>query len=241
MPLRITWREALSWRLERQLLWPVGDLPAVSVVRRLCGVQTQVASVATLAVRVRQERSTAGEVTDALTRGELVKTWAMRGTLHLLPAGDAGVFLSLLAAGRMWERPSWVRSFGLGPADVERLRIAVREALDGTALTREELAREVVRRPGLDHVADVLRSGWGTVLKPLAFQGDLCFGPAEGNRVTFTRPELASRDWQGVPAPEEAAPRAITAYLKAYGPASAEGFSNWLSRGRIAKRQLRAW
>ena len=169
--------------MERQLLDPIGDLQAVAVVRRLGGVQAHVLSSAVLAVRVRQQRSSPGEVAGALADGELIKTWAMRGTLHLLDPESAGTFLSLLAAGRGWERPSWVRTFGLGPDAMERLRVAVREALDGAVLTREALfGAEVIRRPGLGHVADALRSGWGSVLKPLAYQGDLCFGPSQGNR-----------------------------------------------------------
>jgi len=28
---------------------------------------------------------------------------------------------------------------------------------------------------------------WGSLLKPLAWQGDLCFGPSQGARVTFMR------------------------------------------------------
>lgn len=239
--LRIGWRQALVWRLRRQLLSPVGDLPAVSVVRRLGGVQAQLASAATLAVRLRQQTSIAGEVAGALARGDVIKTWAMRGTLHLLVPEQAGDFLALLAAGRMWERPSWVRSFGLSPDDVERLRTVVRRALDGGVLTREELVAEVAARTGSDHISRALRSGWGTVLKPLAFQGDLCFGPNQGNRVTFTTPEAASRAWRGLPSADEAGPRAVLSYLDAYGPATIEGFRNWLSRGRVPKRKLQEW
>ncbi len=241
MPPRVSWRQALTWRLSRQLLLPVIDLPAVAVVRRLCGVQAQLTSAAVLAVRVRQRRSTAGEVTAALARGELIKTWAMRGTLHLLAPEQAGDLLSLLAAGRPWERPSWVRAFGLPPDQVERLRSTVRQALDGAVLTREELVAEVAKRTGSEQVSRALRSGWGTVLKPLAFQGDLCFGPNQGNRVTFTAPEAASPAWRGLPDADEAGPRAVLAYLGAYGPATVEGFRNWLSRGRIPKRRLVQW
>ncbi len=121
------------------------------------------------------------------------------------------------------------------------LRPAVREALDGTTLTREELVAAVITRPGLKHIGDALRSGWGSLLKPLAWQGDLWFGPNRGTRVTFIRPEAASPRWAGVPDPDDAAPAAIVAYLGAYGPASVDGFGNWLSRGRIPKRQLRTW
>src|SRR2546430_899412 len=217
--------------MRRQLLDPVGDESAVGVVRRLCAVQAQVASFAELCVRVRRTRSKPGEVGRALSDGRLIKTWAMRGTLHLLTPEEGGAFLSLIAAGRPWARPSWQRYFGVTPDQIDVLRQVVREALDGTVLTREELVASVVARPGLGHVGDALRSGWGTLLKPLAWQGDLCFGPSRGPRVTFTRPDAASSRWAGVPEPDEAAPIVIVAYFGAYGPATVENFLNWLAPG----------
>jgi hypothetical protein len=239
--LKVSWRQALAWRMRRQLLDPVGTLPLEAVVRQLCGIQAQVASSAELAVRVRQATSRSGEVAASLAKGRLIKTWAMRGTLHLLTPEEGGAFLSLLAAGRSWERPSWVKAFGMSPTQLERFRYAVREVLDERVLTREELIAAVVARPGLDHVGEALRSGWGTLLKPLAWHGDLCFGLSQGNRVTFMRPDQASARWAGVPDPDEAAPMAIIAYLRAYGPATSANFGNWLSRGRVSARQLKAW
>jgi hypothetical protein len=50
MSLKVSWRQALAWRMERHLLNPIGALPVAGVVRRLCGVQAQVASSAELAV-----------------------------------------------------------------------------------------------------------------------------------------------------------------------------------------------
>ena len=124
---------------------------------------------------------------------------------------------------------------------MERLRGAVRDALEGTTLTREELVEAVVAEPGLGHLGDGLRSGWGTLLKPLAWQGDLCFGPSQGSRVTFMRPEDASPGWGGLPDPDEAVPVAMASYLAAHSPASSESFGNWLSGGWFGKRRLRAW
>jgi DNA glycosylase AlkZ-like len=227
--------------MQRHLLDPVGAVSVARVVSRLCGVQTQVASSAELAVRVRRKRSRPGEVGRALSQGRLIKTWAMRGALHLLTPDEAGVFLSLIAAGRSWERPSWQRYFGVTPRQLDVLRQTVREALDGNILTREELVTEVTARRGLRHVGDALRSGWGTLLKPLAWQGDLCFGPSRGNRATFMRPEDASSQWGGVPEPGEAAPAAVAAYFGTYGPATVDAFGNWLAGGWFGKRQLRSW
>jgi hypothetical protein len=241
MTLRVSWRQALAWRMERQLLAPVGTLPVEEVVRRLGGVQAQVASSAELAVRVRQASSRPGEVAGALADGRVIKTWAMRGTLHLLHPADAGAYLSLLAAGRSWERPAWVRYFGMEPRHWEAFREAAREALDGRVLSRDELIDALVAHPALRHLEDELRSGWGTLLKPLAWQGDLCFGPSRGTRVTFTRPDSASAGWAGVPDPEEAAPTVIVAYYGAYGPATIENLRNWIARGRVSVRSLRRW
>ncbi|MDQ3895424.1 MAG: winged helix DNA-binding domain-containing protein [Actinomycetota bacterium] len=241
MAVSITWRQALAWRMQRHLLDPVGAISVAQVVGRLCGVQAQVASSAELAVRVRRQASRSGEVRRALSDGRLIKTWAMRGALHLLRPEDAGAFLSLIAAGRSWERPSWQRYFGMTTKQMDLLRRAVREALDGAVLTRDELATAVSEQRGLGHVGEGLRSGWGTLLKPLAWQGDLCFGPSRGSRVTFTRPEAASSHWAGIPDPDEAAPVAMLAYFGAYAPATVDAFGNWLAGGWFGKRQLRAW
>jgi Winged helix DNA-binding domain len=238
---KLTWPQALAWRMRRQYLDPIGRPGVPDVVRRLCGVQAQVASSAELAVRVRRATSRPGDVARALADGRLIKTWAMRGTLHLLTPEDGGAFLSLMAAGRSWERPSWQRYFGVTPAQIDLLRDAAAEALDGAELTREELAAAVVSHRGLEHVGEALGSGWGTLLKPLAWQGAICFGPSRGNRVTFTRPEAASARWAGVPEPDAAAPTAILAYLGAHGPATAGRFGTWLAGGWFGKRRLRAW
>lgn len=165
----------------------------------------------------------------------------MRGTIHLLTPDAAPAFLSVIASGRSWERPSWVKYFGVTPVQIEALRGVVREALAEGPLTREELIAAVTRKRKLRHVGEALRSGWGTLLKPLAWQGDLCFGPSQGNKVTFTVPESATKRWPGMPSAEEAAPLAIARYLGVYGPATPDAFSDWLAGGWFGKRQLHAW
>jgi winged helix DNA-binding protein len=239
--LEVGWAQALAWRLRRHELDPIGDLSAPEVVRRLSGVQAQVASSAELAIRVRSDAVGAGDVARALADGHLIKTWAMRGTLHLLTPEEAGAFLSLLASSRPWERPAWQRYFQMDPATNDRFRDAVIEALDGRTLTREELIEVVTAERGLGHLGDGLRSGWGTLFKPIAWQGGLCFGPQAGNRATFRRPDQASATWAGVPEPDVAGPIALRAYFAAYGPATDRAFRNWLSRGMVTPKRVKAW
>jgi hypothetical protein len=138
---------------------------------------------------------------------------------------------------RNWEKPSWQREFGATPADLEQLADAAREVLvPGAALTRKELTAELVARTGSGHLAEVLGSGWGTVLKPLAWWGVLCHGPARGTEVTFTGPP-----WDAMPSPEDAARTVLGAFLGAHGPATPEMFDAWLMRGMSRKREVKGW
>lgn len=241
MALSLTADQVLGWRLRRQQLDPPGSASAVEIVRRLAGVHAQVASAAALGVAVRQARPTTGAVANALTDRKLVKTWAMRGTLHLLAAEDAPAFLALMAAGRSWERGSWVKAFGVDPAGIAALAAAVEELLDGAVLTREELVSRLMRRKRFARMEEALRSGWGSLLKPLAWQGHLCFGPAQAARVTFASPRTWIPGWSGIPASDAAAEVAIPSYLGAHGPATPETFDRWLTRGGTRKAILRGW
>ncbi|GAA2691544.1 MULTISPECIES: winged helix DNA-binding domain-containing protein [Actinosynnema] len=234
MNTSVTWDQVRSWRLNRQFLDPRTAVTAGEVVDRLCGVQAQVASSAEFAVATRT--GVTGEVARDLASGALVKTWAARGTLHLLRPDTAPDALSLLASARTWERPSWQKAFGATPAQVAALADAVGELLTGAPLSREELATALAADARFAGLADQLRSSWGTLLKTLAWQGVLRHAPPEGNRVAFTAPP-----WRGLPAPDEAAPRVITAYLGAYGPATPEAFDAWLLRGALRKPVLRGW
>jgi hypothetical protein len=241
----LTWPQVLAWRLRRQfLLTGAGssapDPATLDVVRRLAGVQAQVMSAAEQAVAVRTRTSRPGALAQGLARGNLVRTWAMRGTLHVLPVGELGTYLAPLAAARVWEKGSWQKTF----LDAARMRVltdVLRELLeDGAVLTREELTDAVVARAGDPALAEHLRSGWGAVLKPLAWQGLLVQGPPLAGRVTFTSP-ASLPGWQGVAPLEEAGRAVVLAYLGAYGPAGPAAVDDWLLRGATPKKVLRGW
>lgn len=225
----------------RQLVDPIGSLGIVETVRALCGVQAQVPSWADLGLALRRQAHQPGEVRQALAERRLIRTWAMRGTLHLLDPGDAGAYLALVASARRWERPAWQRAFGVTPAQMQELAEAAGEALRGRVLEREELIEEIAARTGKRDLEAQLRSGWGAVLKPLAWMGQLCNGPSRGGRVTFTHPETWLPSWGGLPTTGDAAQLVIRAYLRAYGPATMKAFDAWLTRGRSTKAQIRRW
>lgn len=239
--MQVSWDQVFAWRMRRQFVDPRGEVDAAAVARRLCGVQAQVTSSAETAVALRRSTGLPGALVAALTARTLVKTWAMRGTLHALPPDLLPAALSLMGSTRTWEKAIWQRNFGASPQDIAAMVDAVGEILSDRILTREELVTALLTRKRFHPLEEQLRSGWGAVLKPLAWQGALCHGPADGNTVTFTNPAHLLPDWPGIPDPETAAPLLITAYLGAYGPAAPETFDAWLTRGQLRKTTVRGW
>ncbi|MFB7874310.1 winged helix DNA-binding domain-containing protein [Nocardia sp. NPDC056064] len=239
--LEVGWDQVFAWRMNRQFLTTPTDAGPVAIAERLAGLQAQVASAAETAAAVRSSEPTPEAVATALATGDLVKTWAMRGTLHAMTPEHAAAALALIGSARTWEKPSWQKTFGATPEQVTALVQVVTDILADQVLTRDELVDAVLAEPGFAHLGEQLRSGWGAVLKPLAWQGALCHGPARGTKITFTAPAHQIPGWTGVPDPDTAAPTLITAYLGAYGPAKPETFDAWLSRNNLRKTVVRRW
>ena len=225
----LTWEQVRAWRLARHRLderAPRAEL--LPVVSRLCGVHAQLMSSAELTLWARVEELEPDAVARALwEERSLVKTWAMRGTLHLLPAAELGLWHAGLGTYSHYLKPVWFRSFGITREQLEALIAGVTEALAGRELTRDELATAVVECTGAPELGEKLRESWGAFLKPAAFRGRLCFAPGEGQKVRFTRPDT----WLGRPIepvdPELALQEIARRYLGAHGPATREDLARW--------------
>ncbi len=191
----VTWAQALAWRMERQLLDPVGPASVAGVVRRLGAVLSMDESLAELAVRTRCATSRPGQLARALAEGTIIKAFAFRGSMHYLSPEDGGVYLALRSAGRQWERPSWVEYYQLTAADWPDFRAAVRDALSDGPLTVVELGDVLTKRRVYRHLKPVFDEGAGTLIKPLTWQGDMSFGPPrDGPTSSLLRGSTSGRD-----------------------------------------------
>jgi hypothetical protein len=239
--LQLSWPQVLSWRLRRQFVEPPGGSDALEVARRLCGIQAQVASSADLALAVRLGRPPRIDQPLWETR-TLVKSWDMRGTLHLIPADEWAAYCATLASLRFWEKGSWQRGHGVTAAEVEAILAAIPPSLGATPLTREELVESVIATTGDAHLREALTSGWGVLLKPLSFLGELCYGPPRDGKVTFVAPAAWLPGWPAaLPSTEEAGVAVVRAFLGAHGPGTPQTFDTWLFRGGTRKQVLRQW
>jgi hypothetical protein len=239
--MSISWAQALAWRMERQLLEPVGSLSVADVVRRLGAVPSMDESLAELAVRVRRTESQPGELAQALADGRLVKAFAFRGAMHYLSPEDGGAYLSIRCAGRQWERSSWVEYYELAPDDWPAFRATVREALTDGPLTITELGAAVTAHPRYRNLESVFAEGAGTLIKPLTWQGDMGFGLPRDGQHTFQRLDTNPR-WKGVWDLGEAGPYAVAQYLRSYGPATHDQIHHYLGGTLSAgRKRLNGW
>ena len=203
---------------------------------RLGAIQAQSDSAAALSIDTRRDRSRPGDLARAFADGRIIRTFAFRGATQYMTPEDAGIYLALRAASRMWELPSWQTFYGLTPSDWPALREVVRDALTDGPLTRDELGAAITARPRFRHLGFVFETNAYTLLKPFAWQGDMSFGPLRDGRATFQRLDQNPR-WAGIPDLEEAGMRAVEAYFRTYGPAPADNVHYWLGSGLGAGRK----
>jgi Winged helix DNA-binding domain len=224
---RLRWAQVMAWRTARHRLDERAQATAMlDVVAGICGLHAQVMSSAELTLAARVESIAPDDVRRALwEERSLVKTWAMRGTLHLLPAAELPLWQAALSTRRGWETGAWQRAFA-SQAELERLNDAVAQALDGRLLTREELAARVAELTGSAELGDKLRGSWGALLKPAAALGRLCFAPNQGRQIRFTRPDTWLGGWTDHH-PEEALAEVTRRFLAASGPVTREDFARW--------------
>jgi hypothetical protein len=99
-PPQLRWAQVTAWRTARhQLAERAPATATLEVAARIAGLHAQVMSSAELTLWARVD----GLPPDAVRRAlweerSLVKTWAMRGTLHLLPAAELPLWQA--ASGR---------------------------------------------------------------------------------------------------------------------------------------------
>jgi hypothetical protein len=218
---RLSWERARAWRMARHhLVERAAPADLLPVVGAICGLHAQLMSSAELSLWARIDGLEREALQETLwTQRALVKLWAMRGTLHLLPSVELGLWLAALGTQTKYGNT--------GHPEIEELAVAVGRALDGRAMTREELAIEVERSTGSPEFGEWVRFSWGSYLKAASFRGLICFAPSEGNSVRFTTPATWVRGPIDTPDPTEALRDVTRRFLGAYAPLTADDLALW--------------
>ncbi len=201
---------------------------------------------AELSIGVRVEVTRSAIRTALWDERRLVKTYGIRGTVHLFPSEELALWMaanrarSVRSDAAERKRLDYLR---LRPEQVAALVDGISTALDGKILTLRELGDEVVRRTGAwaaESANEAWVTGWPnwrTALGTAAMEGLLCFGPNRGNEVTFVRPD----QWLGgsqLADPDDALREVFRRYLRTYGPATTRDFAQWFNLPGPAARDL---
>jgi hypothetical protein len=242
---RFTWAQACARRLSRHGLAAPLPTPA-DAAHAVVGMHAQVMSAAELALGVRTSGLTRTDVREALwTRGELVKTYGPRGTVHLVPASELAAWCGALAA-TPWPSTGRPPAMRMTAEQTDLAVSAVDEALTAADLTVEELDAEVVVRTG-PWAGELVIPGfdgwwprWRQAIPTAAYRGVLCFGPERGRRTTYTSPRRLVPGFRGI-AVEPGLPGLVVRYLRSYGPATATEVAIWLGVPATAMRAVVAW
>jgi hypothetical protein len=201
----------------------LGPDPA-AIARAVCTVQAQSFDAARHQLRVRSVGLTAIDVNRAYEEERsVVRTWLMRGTLHLCAADDLRWMLHVF--GPPINRLGATRRLGIGLDDAtcERGIAVIRTALAHGPMARRELRERLVS-------AGVLSEPVGQALIHLLFHaatlGEICCGPRMGRDDSF----VLLDDWvvpSDGPRGDAALAELTRRYLSANGPASVRDFAAW--------------
>ncbi|WP_277050331.1 winged helix DNA-binding domain-containing protein [Ruania albidiflava] len=220
----------------QRLAGPRWQTPSAAV-RHLGAVQAQDLTGALTSVALRVQGGSSEEVRAALDRGELVRTWPMRGTLHLVPAEDVGWMMAITGDRIESGLRTRLTESGIDDAALAKAAAVAAEVLaDGQVLTRAALMEHWVAA-GLP----AQRRTALFVLHVLCGAGQLALGPMVGTEQQVVHlpdwvPNARSLD------AEEGLTEWVRRYALSHGPVTERDAARWLGLplGRVRPALARA-
>ena len=199
--------------LERQALLTRARMPLPRLLERVGGLQAQYAPAMYVGLWTRLEGFERAQLSRALEQREVVQGTLLRGTIHLVSAGDYWPF----ALGIREARRAWYRRVARGRPtgeELERAADRLHAALGDGPLRRADIDKIVPKE---------LREGVSVWL-------DLVRVPPSGTWER-RRADLYARaeDWLGPPTGTAAAgvDLLVRRYLGGFGPATRAEIANW--------------
>jgi hypothetical protein len=227
--MELTTGQALALRMRSLLLHdggPPRPTDVAGVVTWFGAMQAQDVSSGLWSLGVRLPHLNSAGITEALERREALRTWPMRGTVHLVPSADARWMLDLMGvralAGAAGRRATLGLSEDLADRAVEILGTVL---AGGGRMTRAQCLAALAE-------AGITGSGqFGYHLLWYASQrGVTCIAPHIGKEQTFVLlDEWAPKQHQ--PDRDEALATIAVRYFRSHGPTTRQDLAGWTGLG----------
>jgi hypothetical protein len=163
-------------------------------------------------------------VAAALDSGEILRTWPMRGTLHLVPGRDARWMVHHLGARALAQAARRRSTLGIDEVTAQRALDVLAEAIDASPtglLGRPDCARALAGA-GID------TSGQRAyhLLWYASAHGITCVGPTRGGEQTFALLDRWAPPGEDLDRPEALATIAER-FVRSHGPATVADLARW--------------
>jgi len=196
------------------------------IVEWMGALQAQDVASSFWSIGVRTPGAVEADVQAALERREAVRTWPMRGTVHLVPARDAAWMVDLMKAKPLGGGAARRAYLGITLELADRSTGVLADALaGGRILTRDECVA-VLHDAGIETAGQLSYH----LLWYACQLGVLCQGPPRGKDHTF----VLLSEWvpdPATPTREEALAIMAERYFRGHGPASVKDFARWTGLG----------
>ena len=215
-------RRLTGLRLTAQRISLEERASAGQVVRSMLAIQGQDLPGARWSIGLRGHGLTDRDVGAAFDAGDIVRSWPMRGTLHVVTAEDIGWMLELMAPRAVDSTATRRAQLGITAEDLRLAREAAVGALEGGgALVREALlAAFAASGVSVDGQRAYHLLGY------LAQTGTLVLGPASGKQQAFVLLEEWVRESRRLER-EEALGELARRYFRSHGPATERDLARW--------------
>ncbi len=194
----------------------------LDVVRAMLAMQAQDLPGAMWSIGLRSPGTTSAAVHLSLNRAEIVRSWPMRGTLHLTAAEDLGWMLALTGKRTLRSLATRHRQLGIdGDAARGAGEVAAAVIAGRGGATRAELFAAFEQRG----ISTVGQRGVH-LLGRLCHTGLLCQGPMRDGEQLF----VLMHEWIVQPrrlTGEEALAEFVLRYFTGHGPATLADFCRW--------------
>jgi hypothetical protein len=237
-PAAVTPGQVRQLRLQAQHLYQktsAEDL--VEVVRSLGGVNAQFSPAMMLSLCARIKGLQQDDIRNAIVKRQLVRTWVMRGTIHLIDPDDLGWLVSLLGPAILPKDSGRRLELGLDDAVIRRGLDAIMAVLDGEKPpTRDKLVAGLIDRGIL--LERKSQAPYHLIVYA-ALKGLVCLGP---DRENGDQTYCLAKQWIGerkIRSGDDALAELVSRYLNGCGAASPQDFSAWSGLGVADARK--AW